>query len=89
MYVHCGTDAGVARAAVVWPGPRSRPGEPNLFLIVTYKNFAAMDRPLADGEKNVSAVFGSLDQAHEAGMKRAALRENKGAMLLQTLEFTN
>lgn len=65
----------------------ARTGEPNLYLIVTYRNMAALDRPLADNDKNTVAVFGSLNQAHEAGMKREALRTSKGSMLLQDLEF--
>jgi hypothetical protein len=66
----------------------ARGGEPNLYLITVFKDLAAMDRPFAEGEKSSAALFGSLDQAHDAQMKRESLRTLRGSMLMQDLEFT-
>jgi len=65
-----------------------REGEPNLYLVVVYKDMASVNRPLADAEKSTAALFGSLDQAHDMQMKRESMRTLKGSLLLQDLEFT-
>jgi hypothetical protein len=64
-----------------------RAGEPNLYLVIVFKDLASVNRPLADGEKSTAAIFGSLDKAHDAGVNRESMRTVKGSLLLQDLEF--
>jgi hypothetical protein len=65
-----------------------RPGEPNLSLVITFKNLAAYDRPLADMEKSSAAHYGSLAKARDALMKRDSEATFMGALLLRNLEFS-
>jgi len=65
-----------------------RAGEPNLYLVTVYKDMASVNRPLADSEKSMAGIYGSLDQAHDAVVKRESLRTSKGSLLLESLEFT-
>jgi hypothetical protein len=65
-----------------------RPGEANLVLVIVYKNLAAFDRPLADGEKSAAAQYGSLDKAHEMSMQRESVRTILGTEVYRQLAFT-
>lgn len=65
-----------------------RPGEPNLVLVIVFKDLASVQRPLADAEKSTAALYGSLDKAHDMQMKREEMRTIKGSLLMQGLVFT-
>ena len=64
-----------------------RDGEPDLYLVVTYQNWAAFDR----GEEYFNAirdkVIGSADQMREAGVKRGDLRKLGSNYTLQEIKF--
>lgn len=64
-----------------------RHGEPNLYLTVTYANWAAFDR----GEEYWNAirdkVIGSAEDMRNAGLKRGELRELGSEYLLQQITF--
>lgn len=64
-----------------------REGEPDLFLTVTYANWAAFDR----GEEYFNAirekVIGSADDMRNAGLKREELRTIGSQYRLQEVKF--
>jgi hypothetical protein len=64
-----------------------RAGEPDLYLTVTYANWAAFDR----GEEYFNAirdkVIGSADDMRSAGIKRGELREIGSQYNLQEIKF--
>jgi hypothetical protein len=64
-----------------------RPGEPNLSLVVVYKNMAALDRPLDDADKSNAAHYGSLEKARDALMKRNSEATYVGSLMFRSLEF--
>ena len=71
----------------MYANPASRAGEPDLYLTVTYANWAAFDR----GEEYFNAirdkVIGSADQMRNAGIKRGELREIGSEYNLQEIKF--
>jgi hypothetical protein len=66
-----------------------RDHEPDLFLMVEYRNMAVFDRSLKDQDAQTSAVFGSLGKAQESAIGREAMRTTRGQLLLRELKFTN
>jgi hypothetical protein len=64
-----------------------RPGEPNLSLVIVYKNLAALDRPLDDADKSAAAHYGSLEKARDALLKRDMEATYVGSILLRSLEL--
>jgi len=64
-----------------------RAGEPDLYLTVTYANWAAFDR----GEEYFNAirdkVIGSAEEMRSAGIKRGELREIGSEYVLREIEF--
>jgi len=64
-----------------------RKGEPDLFLTVTYANWAAFDR----GEEYFNSirekVIGSEEDMRKAGIKREDLRELGSQYMLQEIKF--
>ena len=62
-----------------------RPGEANLVLVVVFKNLAAYDRPLAEGEKSAVTQYGSLDKAHDMTMQRQTMRKILGSEIYRQL----
>jgi hypothetical protein len=64
-----------------------REGEPDLYLTVTYANWAAFDR----GEEYFDAirdkVVGSADDMRNAGLERGELRTIGSEYLLQEIKF--
>ena len=67
----------------------ARDHEPDLYLMIEYKNMAVFDQSLKEGETQTSAVFGSLEKAQEMAVTRESMRETRGQMLLRELKFTN
>ena len=39
----------------------ARPGEPNLAVVIIFKNLTAYDQPTGDREKDLAGIYGSLD----------------------------
>jgi hypothetical protein len=64
-----------------------REGEPDLYLTVTYANWAAFDR----GEEYFNAirdkVIGSEEEMRSAGLKRGELREIGSEFVLREIKF--
>lgn len=64
-----------------------RHGEPNLFLTVTYANWAAFDRGEEYWNSIRDKVIGSAEDMRNAGLKRGELRELGSEYLLQQITF--
>jgi len=71
----------------VFSNTSPREGEPDLFLTVTYANWAAFDR----GEEYFNSirdkVIGSADDMRNAGLKREELRKIGSQYMLQQIKF--
>lgn len=65
----------------------ARAGEPDLFLAVEFKNWAAFDRGVEYFEKQAEKIMGSLDDMQEANIDREELRKLGGQTVLQEIEF--
>jgi hypothetical protein len=64
-----------------------REGEPDLFLTVTFKNWAAFDRGLEYFEKLGTQILGSTDEMREANIDRGELRTIGSTYTLRELTF--
>ena len=67
----------------------ARDHEPDLYLMVEYKNMAVFDESLKDADAQTAAVFGSVEKAQEMAVTREAMRTSRGQTLLRELKFTN
>ena len=65
----------------------NRDNEPNLVLMVEYKNMAVFDRSLADGDRQTAAVFGSSQKANQSQISREAMRSTRGGFQARELKF--
>ena len=66
-----------------------RDHEPDLYLMVEYKNMGVFDRSLKEADAQTAAVFGSTTKASEMAISREAMRSNRGQTLLRELKFMN
>lgn len=64
-----------------------REGEPDLFLTVTFKNWAAFDRGVEYFEKLGTQILGSTDEMREANIDRGELRTIGSTYVLQEIAF--
>ena len=64
-----------------------REGEPDLFLTVTFKNWAAFDRGVEYFEKLGTQILGSTDDMREANVDRAELRTIGSTYVLREIKF--
>ena len=62
-----------------------RENEPDLYLMVEYKNMAAFDVPMDEQDALTKKAFGSLPAANKAGIDRESIRTLKGEMLTREL----
>lgn len=62
-----------------------RENEPDLYLMVEYKNMAAFDTPLDEQDAVTKKIFGSLPAANKSGIDRESIRTLKGDMLTREL----
>ncbi len=62
-----------------------RDNEPDLFLMVEYKNMAAMDVPLDSLDAQVKKMYGSVSAMTAAGLQRETIRTQRGDMLVREL----
>ena len=65
----------------------TRDHEPDVILMVEYKNMAVFDRALSDIDKQQSAVFGSPVKSNQAAVSRETLRVLRGSTLARELKF--
>lgn len=65
--------------------PRDR--EPDVMLMIQYKNMAAFDRPLAESEATAAKAFGSVVKSNQAFASRETMRANRGAVTAREVKF--
>ena len=65
----------------------NRDNEPNLVLMVEFKNMAVFDRSLADLDRQNASVFGSNQKADQAQISREAMRTQRGGFRARELKF--
>ena len=61
------------------------PEDPNIYLVVTYKNWAALDGSLAKGDELSKAVDGSVAAANKSQSERDKIRRVLGSQTMQQL----
>jgi len=66
--------------------PRS-PQDPDLFLVITYKNMAALDGLDDRAEPITKKIWGTRDAAAKAGADRESMREIIGTELIRKLDL--
>ena len=64
-----------------------REGEPDLYLTVTYKDWASFDRGVEYFENLSSEIMGSLDDMREANIDRGELRTIGRTYTLRAITF--
>ena len=65
----------------------SREGEPDLYLTVTYANWAAYDRGVEYFEALRAKIMGGMEEMREANIDRGALRTLGSSYTLQEIKF--
>ena len=86
-------EAGIKRGEVVSykvmrvDAPRDH--EPDLYLLVEYRNMAVFDASMKDTDAQTAAAFGSLAKAQEMAVTRETMRTAHGQTLLRELKFSN
>lgn len=63
------------------------PGDPDLYLVVSYKNLAALDKLDEQSEALMKKTFGSLKQANEGQASRESMRTILGTEIIRKLEL--
>ena len=63
------------------------PDDPDLLLIITYKNWAALDGALAKGDEIAKKVEGSLAAANASFIDRGKIRRVLGSETVQILDL--
>jgi hypothetical protein len=61
------------------------PDDPDLLLVITYKNWAAYDGSIAKGDAIAKQIEGSLEKANKATSDRAVIRRVLGSMTTQEM----
>ena len=61
------------------------PNDPDLYLVITFKNWAALDGSIAKGDAIAKSVSGSLAAADKGQADRASIRRILGSQTMQTL----
>jgi hypothetical protein len=63
------------------------PDDPDLLLIVTYKNWAALDGAIAKGDEIAKQIEGSVAAANASQVDRAKIRRILGSETVQVLNL--
>jgi hypothetical protein len=62
-----------------------REHEPDVILLIQFKNMAVFDRSLADQDKDTAAAFGSNVKSNQAAVKREDIRILRGGVTAREL----
>jgi len=65
----------------------ARDHEPDVVLMVEYKNMAAFDRPLAEQEATSAKAFGSVVKSNQAFASRESMRATRGGFTAREMVF--
>jgi hypothetical protein len=79
--------AGVVVDYAIYSTVPSHPGDPDLYLVVTYKNMAALDALDEKSEAIEKKLFGSLQKAAEGMATRESMRTILGSQLVRELKL--
>jgi hypothetical protein len=63
------------------------PDDPDLYLVITYKNWAALDGALAKGDAIAKQIEGSVAAASQSQADRAKIRRVLGSQTMQSLDL--
>jgi len=63
----------------------ARDNAPDLYLMVEYRNMAALDEPLDARDASAKRLFGSMSGAASADLQRESIRTLRGAILTREL----
>jgi len=66
--------------------PRTE-NDPDIYLIITYKNWAALDGAIAKGDAISKQVQGSVSAANQGAVDRGKIRRVLGSETMQELEL--
>lgn len=66
-----------------------RPGEPNVYMLITFKDLASYDRSYERADQTAIAVYGSLEKASAAAAKRGEYTTLISSRLLQNVKIVN
>jgi hypothetical protein len=71
---------------VVGVEPRG-PDDPDIYLVLTYKNWAALDGALAKADEITKQIEGSVAAANQSQYDRAKIRRVLGSTTMQVLKL--
>lgn len=77
--------AGLVLEYHIYQAAARSPHDPDLYLTVTYKNWAAFDGLTAKLDAINKQMYGSLDKSTEASVDREKMRESLGGQIVQEL----
>jgi len=63
------------------------PDDPDLYLVITYKNWAALDGGLAKGDAIAKQIEGSVEAANKSQTDRSKIRRVIGTQTMQTMNL--
>ena len=63
------------------------PDDPDLYLVLTYKNWAALDGALAKADEITKQIEGSVAAASQSQFERAKIRRVLGSETMQVLDL--
>jgi hypothetical protein len=64
-----------------------RDGEPDLILMIEFKNMAVFDASQAEQDKRTASLWGTNQKAAQALVSRETMRVQRGAVLARELKF--
>ena len=64
-----------------------RDNEPNVYLMVEYKNMAVFDRSQKERDDQDTAIFGSVTKSDQANIARGAMRTGRGGNLMREMKL--
>jgi hypothetical protein len=64
-----------------------RDGEPDVLLLVEYKNMGVFDRSLDEADATMAGAFGSVLKSNQAEVSRESLRKLRGSVTARELRF--
>jgi len=63
------------------------PNDPDVYLVITYKNWAALDGAIAKGDAIAKQIEGSVAAANQSEAARSTIRRVLGSETMQVLDF--
>ncbi|KRB52042.1 MAG: hypothetical protein V4514_15300 [Pseudomonadota bacterium] len=64
-----------------------RDGEPDVILLIEYKNMAVFDRSLDEGDAIMTTAFGSVPKSNQAAVSRESIRVLRGGLTAREMKF--